>query len=191
MVERPGRTKGTETQTPSGSPPKAVAPTPDSNLRRTWSMHLPKPPNYRILRPGSRSVCPAGKMHTFDAVFSTAPVYSPREGSRVDRVIRYQGATTGPWPAGIRCPPHQGQPGVVEHQTGWSIERFVSTIRRFRKVKENAIRIVLSPGSFMYRVATLMCMPIHDDAETARRAATATRLPRLPRRAPPTACCGG
>jgi hypothetical protein len=30
--------------------------------------------------------------------------------------------------------------------------------------------ILLSPERFMYRVATLMCMPIHDDAETARRA---------------------
>ena len=37
--------------------------------------------------------------------------------------------------------------------------------------ERNAILIVLSPDSFMYRVATLMCMPIHDDAETARRAA--------------------
>jgi anti-sigma B factor antagonist len=42
-----------------------------------------------------------------------------------------------------------------------------------RLLAENAILIVLSPGSFMYRVATLMCMPIHDDAETARRAAPA------------------
>ncbi len=39
-----------------------------------------------------------------------------------------------------------------------------------RLLADNAIRIVLSPDSFMYRVATLMCMPIHDDAETARRA---------------------
>jgi anti-anti-sigma factor len=39
-----------------------------------------------------------------------------------------------------------------------------------RLLAENAILIVLSPDSFMYRVATLMCMPIHDDAETARRA---------------------
>jgi anti-sigma B factor antagonist len=42
-----------------------------------------------------------------------------------------------------------------------------------RLLAEKAIVIVLSPGSFMYRVATLMCMPIHDDAETARRAALA------------------
>jgi anti-sigma B factor antagonist len=34
---------------------------------------------------------------------------------------------------------------------------------------ENAILMVLSPDSLMYRVAELMCMPIHDDAETARR----------------------
>jgi anti-sigma B factor antagonist len=40
-----------------------------------------------------------------------------------------------------------------------------------RLLAENAILIVLSPDSFMYRVATLMCMPVHDDAETARRAA--------------------
>ncbi len=38
-----------------------------------------------------------------------------------------------------------------------------------RLLAENAILIVLSPDSFMYRVATLMCMPIHDDAATARR----------------------
>jgi anti-sigma B factor antagonist len=38
-----------------------------------------------------------------------------------------------------------------------------------RLIAEKAIVIVLSPGSFMYRVATLMCMPIHDDAEAARR----------------------
>jgi anti-sigma B factor antagonist len=39
-----------------------------------------------------------------------------------------------------------------------------------RMLAEDAIRIVLSPDSFMYRVATLMCMPIHDDADAARRA---------------------
>jgi anti-sigma B factor antagonist len=39
-----------------------------------------------------------------------------------------------------------------------------------RLLADNAILIVLSPDSFMYRVATLMCMPIHHDAETARRA---------------------
>ena len=39
-----------------------------------------------------------------------------------------------------------------------------------RLLAENAIVIVLSPDSFMYRVAELMCLPIHHDAETARRA---------------------
>ena len=34
---------------------------------------------------------------------------------------------------------------------------------------ENAIVMVLSPDSLMYRVAELMCMPIHDDTEAARR----------------------
>jgi anti-sigma B factor antagonist len=38
-----------------------------------------------------------------------------------------------------------------------------------RLLAEKAIVIVLSPGSFMYRVAELMCMPIHHDAEAARR----------------------
>ncbi len=38
-----------------------------------------------------------------------------------------------------------------------------------RMLAEKEILIVLSPASFMYRVATLMCMPIHDDAEAARR----------------------
>jgi hypothetical protein len=40
-----------------------------------------------------------------------------------------------------------------------------------RLLAKNAILIVLSPDSFTYRVATLMCMPIHYDAETARRTA--------------------
>jgi anti-sigma B factor antagonist len=35
---------------------------------------------------------------------------------------------------------------------------------------ENAVVIVLSPDSFMYRVAELMCMPIHHDVGAARRA---------------------
>jgi anti-sigma B factor antagonist len=38
-----------------------------------------------------------------------------------------------------------------------------------RLLAENAVVIVLSPDSFMYRVAELMCMPIHDDVEAARR----------------------
>ena len=35
--------------------------------------------------------------------------------------------------------------------------------------RQNAIVLVLSPDSFMYRVAELMCLPIHQDVETARR----------------------
>jgi anti-sigma B factor antagonist len=38
-----------------------------------------------------------------------------------------------------------------------------------RLLEQNAIVLVLSPDSFMYRVAELMCLPIHHDAETARR----------------------
>lgn len=38
-----------------------------------------------------------------------------------------------------------------------------------RLLAQNAIVVVLSPDSFMYRVAELMCLPIHHDAETARR----------------------
>jgi hypothetical protein len=38
---------------------------------------------------------------------------------------------------------------------------------------QNAVLIVLSLDGFMYRAATRMCMPVHDDAETARRAALA------------------
>ncbi|HEY1841182.1 MAG TPA: STAS domain-containing protein [Mycobacterium sp.] len=38
-----------------------------------------------------------------------------------------------------------------------------------RLLAEDAIVIVLAPDSFMYRVAELMCMPIHHDAEAARR----------------------
>ena len=39
-----------------------------------------------------------------------------------------------------------------------------------RLLADRQIVIVLSPKSFMYRVAELMCMPIHLDAKAARRA---------------------
>ena len=39
-----------------------------------------------------------------------------------------------------------------------------------RLLADNEIVIVLAPKSFMYRVAELMCMPIHHDAKAARRA---------------------
>ena len=39
-----------------------------------------------------------------------------------------------------------------------------------RLLADQQIVIVLSPQSFMYRVAELMCMPIHHDAKAARRA---------------------
>jgi anti-sigma B factor antagonist len=38
-----------------------------------------------------------------------------------------------------------------------------------RLLGQDAIVLVLSPDSFMYRVAELMCLPIHHDVETARR----------------------
>jgi len=38
-----------------------------------------------------------------------------------------------------------------------------------RLLAENAIVMVLSPDSLMYKVAELMCMPIHHDVEAARR----------------------
>ena len=38
-----------------------------------------------------------------------------------------------------------------------------------RLLADNAILIVLAPDSFMYRVAELMCMPIHHDIDSARR----------------------
>jgi anti-sigma B factor antagonist len=38
-----------------------------------------------------------------------------------------------------------------------------------RLLEQNAIVLVLSPDSFMYRVAELMCLPLHHDAEAARR----------------------
>jgi anti-sigma B factor antagonist len=38
-----------------------------------------------------------------------------------------------------------------------------------RLLEQNAIALVLSPDSFMFRVAELMCLPIHHDAEAARR----------------------
>jgi anti-anti-sigma factor len=37
-----------------------------------------------------------------------------------------------------------------------------------RLLAEDAILVVLAPNSFMYRVAELMCMPIHHDVEAAR-----------------------
>jgi anti-sigma B factor antagonist len=39
-----------------------------------------------------------------------------------------------------------------------------------RLLAEDEIVMVLAPDSFMYRVAELMCMPIHPDAEAAREA---------------------
>ena len=38
-----------------------------------------------------------------------------------------------------------------------------------RLLADDAILIVLAPNSFMYRVAELMCMPIHHDVEAARQ----------------------
>ena len=38
-----------------------------------------------------------------------------------------------------------------------------------RLLADQEILIVLAPNSFMYRVAELMCMPIHHDAKAARR----------------------
>ena len=38
-----------------------------------------------------------------------------------------------------------------------------------RLLEQGAIVLVLSPDSFMYRVAELMCLPLHHDAEAARR----------------------
>jgi anti-anti-sigma factor len=39
-----------------------------------------------------------------------------------------------------------------------------------RLLADGEIVIVLAPNSFMHRVAELMCMPIHPDAKTARKA---------------------
>jgi anti-anti-sigma factor len=39
-----------------------------------------------------------------------------------------------------------------------------------RLLADDEIVIVLAPDSFMYRVAELMCMPIHHDAKAARKA---------------------
>ena len=39
-----------------------------------------------------------------------------------------------------------------------------------RLLEQDAIVLVLSSESFMYRVAELMCLPIHHDTESARRA---------------------
>jgi anti-sigma B factor antagonist len=39
-----------------------------------------------------------------------------------------------------------------------------------RLLAEDEVVIVLAPDSFMYRVAKLMCMPIHHDAKAARKA---------------------
>ena len=38
-----------------------------------------------------------------------------------------------------------------------------------RLLEQGAIVLVLSPDSFMYRVAELMCLPLHHDTEAARR----------------------
>ncbi len=39
-----------------------------------------------------------------------------------------------------------------------------------RLLADDKIVIVLAPNSFMYRVAELMCMPLHHDAKAARKA---------------------
>ncbi|WP_292981133.1 STAS domain-containing protein [Mycobacterium sp.] len=39
-----------------------------------------------------------------------------------------------------------------------------------RLLADEEVLIVLAPNSFMYRVAELMCMPIHHDAKAARKA---------------------
>jgi anti-sigma B factor antagonist len=39
-----------------------------------------------------------------------------------------------------------------------------------RLLADDEIVIVLAPDSFMYRVAELMCMPIHHDVKAARKA---------------------
>jgi anti-anti-sigma factor len=38
-----------------------------------------------------------------------------------------------------------------------------------RLLEQNTVVLVLSPDSLMYRVAELMCLPIHQDVEAARR----------------------
>jgi anti-anti-sigma factor len=38
-----------------------------------------------------------------------------------------------------------------------------------RLLEQNAVVLVLSPDSFMFRVAELMCLPIHHDTESALR----------------------
>jgi anti-sigma B factor antagonist len=39
-----------------------------------------------------------------------------------------------------------------------------------RLLAQNAIVVVLSPESLVYKAAELMCLPVHHDVETARRA---------------------
>jgi anti-sigma B factor antagonist len=41
-----------------------------------------------------------------------------------------------------------------------------------RLLAQNAIVVVLPPESVMYKAAELMCLPLHHDVETARRALT-------------------
>ena len=38
-----------------------------------------------------------------------------------------------------------------------------------RLLADAEVLLVLAPGSFMYRVAELMCMPIHHDTKAARK----------------------
>jgi anti-sigma B factor antagonist len=41
-----------------------------------------------------------------------------------------------------------------------------------RLLAQNAIVVVLSPEGLVYKAAELMCLPLHHDVETARRALT-------------------
>jgi hypothetical protein len=79
-------------------------------------------------------------MHTFDAVFLCWP------GLRFE--IRHKGPARST---------------IVERNRS-GIDKFVRTTRRWRIVKTKPAR-----RSFMYRVAELMCTPIHHDIEAARQ----------------------
>jgi hypothetical protein len=109
--------------------------TPDLNLRPTRSVHHP----------------PAGLVHGFRTGPKVRPIYHyiPESIEAHLAIVFAEMAVN-----------HN-----VEHQTGWGIDKFVRTNRRYRIVKTKAAR-----ESFINKWAELMCMPIRHDVEAARHA---------------------
>jgi anti-sigma B factor antagonist len=76
--------------------------------------------------------------------------------TNVDEFTRSVLALPGPWPVILQLSPIK----YLDSAGFAALDRLI---------EQSAIVLVLSPDSFMYRVAELMCLPLHHDAEAARR----------------------